>query len=49
MGSAISGTPRSGPQAVKDARSARLVEPVLDGRGPGRTGLATSPRMWQKT
>ncbi len=27
-GSAISGTPRSGPQAVKDARSARLVEPV---------------------
>ena len=28
MGSAISGTPRSGPQAVKDARSARLVEPI---------------------
>ena len=27
-GSAISGTPRSGPQAVKDARSARLVEPI---------------------
>ncbi len=38
MGSAISGTPRSGPQAVQDARSARLEEPVLDGRGPGRTG-----------
>ncbi len=37
-GSAISETPRSGPQAVKDARSARLVEPLLDGRGPGRTG-----------
>ena len=28
MGSAISETSRSGPQAVKDARSARLVEPV---------------------
>ena len=27
MGSAISETSRSGPQAVKDARSARLVEP----------------------
>ncbi len=39
MGSAISETTRSGPEAVKDARSARLEEPVLDGRGPGRTGL----------
>ncbi len=38
MSSAISGTPRSGPQAVQEARSARLEEPVLDGRGPGRTG-----------
>jgi hypothetical protein len=28
MGSAISGTPRSGPQPVKDARSARLAEPI---------------------
>ena len=48
-GSAISETPRSGPQAVQDARSARLEEPLLDGRGPGRTrvrgGLRGGPRQ----
>ncbi len=49
MGSAISETPRSGPQAVQDARSARLAEPVLDGRGPGRTGpgVAFGPDLVQ--
>lgn len=37
MGSAISGTPRSGPQGVKGARSARPAGPCLDTRGPGRS------------
>lgn len=45
MGSAISGTPRSGPQGVKDARSARPAGPCLDTRGPGRSrGRRRRPR-----
>jgi hypothetical protein len=42
-GSAISEASRHRPQAVQDARSARLAEPLLDGRGPWRTGLRSVP------
>ena len=48
-GSAISETPRSGPEGVKDARSARPAGPLLDARGPGRTGpgVAFGPDLVQ--